>query len=181
MSELSEYLGRAKKRFLLARGEAGGKAVDFRNEIAAQYGKDRAFFDSLVLDALLEAASKKWEAQPRKRGPDLFSVNGYVIPEYLTRPVYETDEEDQDADHDDNDDDDDDETPTDYEKVDATFASIQDLLEDTLLKFRKAAQSSAAAEKQMKAVVELRKRAKGDLRMALKDVVDIVAPNRKRA
>jgi hypothetical protein len=75
---------------------------------------------------------------PRKKGPDLFSIAGYTIPEHLTRyasgfysPEDDAEEEDEEA----------------YEKVDHDFATVNDLYDDATIKLRKAAQSSAAAKK----------------------------------
>jgi hypothetical protein len=149
-----------KKKYLVAAEEAGGTAREFRKLIGEQYEADPFKFDSLVLQALLEAATRTWEAKPRNRGPDLFSINEFVIPEYLTR--YHRPDEGTD--------DDDDELQ--FEKVDQKFATVDDLYDDATIKMRKAAQSAAAAEEEMRAADEARRRASGNRGAYLKDIVD---------
>jgi hypothetical protein len=160
MSELSAYLSGQKKQYLLGVEEHGGKAPGFRRHIGDKYTGDPEFFHALVLDALMEAATKKWQQQPRKRGPDLFSIGGYTIPEFLTRPSMsmdtEPEEDDEDA----------------YEKVDQQFATVNDLYADATIKLRKAAQSGAAAEQEMRAADDARRRARGNMAAYLRDITD---------
>jgi hypothetical protein len=163
---LRELLGIEKKRYLEDRAEEGGTAEGFRQRIRKQYTKDPTKFVSLVLDALMEATTKKWQEPPRKRGPDLFAVGlpsgeEFIIPEYLTRPASYATGDDID---------DDDESK--FQKVDSKFGTINDLFDDATIKMRKAAQSSAAAEKEMQAADELRRRARGKMSAFLRDVVD---------
>jgi hypothetical protein len=164
VSELSLYLTAQKKLFLVGAKETGGKAKGFRRHIGEQYSGDREFFNKLVLDALMEAATRKWEQQPRKHGPDLFSINGHPIPEYLTRPAFPT--------FDDPDEDEDDEEAEQFEKVDHQFATVNDLVSDATIKLRKAAQSGAAAEEEMKAADVARRRARGNMTAYLRDLAD---------
>jgi hypothetical protein len=166
MSELSMYLTAQKKQFLVGAAEAGGKAKAFRKYIGKLYSEDRDFFHKLTLDALMEAATKKWEQQPRKHGPDLFSINGYPIPEYLTRAAFPTfDDPDEEEDED--------EEAEQFEKVDHQFATVNDLVADATIKLRKAAQSGAAAEEEMKAADHARRRARGNMAAYLRDLADV--------
>jgi hypothetical protein len=59
-----------------------------------------------------------------------------------------------------------------FEKVDYRFATVNDLYDDATLKMRKAAQSSASAEIQMRAADTARRRAGGNMSAFLRDVVD---------
>lgn len=158
---MSAFLNSQKKKFLLARCEDGGRARHFREYIGKAYQDDPAYFSKLILDAVMESATKAWEKQARHKGPDLFTVADYTIPEFLTRPTngYVSDE------------DLDDETEA-FEKVAQEFATIQDLFYDATIKLRKAAQSSAIAEREMKAVDEARRRARGNMTTRLKDIAD---------
>jgi hypothetical protein len=165
MSELSVYLTAQKKLFLVGMKETGGRAKGFRHHIGQQYSDDREFFNKLVLDALMEAATKKWEEQPRKQGPDLFSINGHPIPEYLTRAAFPV--------FDDPDEEGVDEEAEQFEKVDHQFATVNDLVADATIKLRKAAQSGAAAEDEMKAADVARRRARGNMTAYLRDLADV--------
>lgn len=162
MSELSIYLTAQKKLFLAGAKETGGRAKGFRRHIGEQYSDDKEFFNKLVLDALMEAATRKWEQQPRKHGPDLFSINGHPIPEFLTRPAFPIFEE-EDADGDE---------IEEFEKVDHEFATVNDLVADATIKLRKAAQSGAAAEEEMRTADVARRRARGNMAAYLKDLAD---------
>ncbi|HYM25283.1 MAG TPA: hypothetical protein VEU08_18830 [Vicinamibacterales bacterium] len=161
MSELTAYLNEQKRSFLLEQKQTGGKARAFRAYVGTKYQADPGFFVKLVLDAVMEAATKTWERQPRRRGPDLFAIAGYTIPEFLTGPAkgyIDADDPDDDAEV--------------YEKVAYEYATLQDLLDDAMIKFRKAAQASAAAEDAMKAVDEARRRARGDMTVFLLEIAD---------
>ena len=59
-----------------------------------------------------------------------------------------------------------------FEKVHQKYATANDYREDALIKMRKAAQSSAAAERQMRAVDEVFRRAKGKGNTPLQDIAD---------
>jgi hypothetical protein len=162
MSKLSAYLSGQKKQYLVDAEDHGGSADGFRKRIGEKYSDDPRFFGKLVYEALMEAATKKWEQQPRKRGPDLFAINGYAVPEFLTRqafPAGDTEPEEDDEDL--------------YEKVDQQFATVNDLYADATIKLRKAAQSGAAAELEMKAADEARRRARGNMAAYLRDVTDV--------
>jgi hypothetical protein len=105
----------------------------------------------------MEAATRVWEAQPRKVGPDLFAISGVTIPEYLTRPAkidFSIDDDDR------------------FEKVDHRFATVHDLYQDATIKLRKSAQAAAIAEKEMQAADEALKRAGGDMSAFLRDLKD---------
>ena len=110
----------------------------------------------------MEATTKAWQASPRHDGVDLFSINGISLPEFFTRPVnnFATGEEIE-ADGEES-----------FEKVATNYATVNDMHEDALIKMRKAAQASAAAENKMKLADEARKRAKGRMNVFLRDIVD---------
>ena len=143
--------------------EEGAKAQGFRDHIVEIARKDPLRFKAWQLEALLEAATRKWQAPPRKHGPDLFSIAGEEIPEHLTRLSSDF-EESSDFNEEDED--------CDFEKVDANFATVNDLFQDALIKMRKAAQSSAAAEKKMKLADEAKRRAHGQMNVFLRDIID---------
>jgi hypothetical protein len=151
LRERAEYIDRC--------GEAGGTAAGFR-----EYIKHRAAADPRIfpVDALRDAAATKaWEAQPRKRGPDLFSINGVVIPEFLTRPKAGfiaglDDEADDDP----------------YEKVGAAYATVNDLREDANIKMRNAIRVSAAAQERVQQADEAVRRARGALHLRIFDLAD---------
>jgi hypothetical protein len=157
---LRELLRLEKSRYIEGKKEQGGTAEGFRERIRRQYGRDPRKFDSLVLDALMEATTKNWQAPPRKRGKDLFAIHGITLPEYLTRPAVGpvTGEELDDDEK--------------FEKVSQKFATVDDLASDTTIKLRKAAQSSAAANQLALALDEARRRARGNGAAFLHDLMD---------
>lgn len=161
-SSLRELLSIEKAKYLDSRKEDGGTVEGFRERIRRQYRNSPGDFNAMVLDALMEATTHNWRQPPRKQGPDLFSIAGYTIPEFLTRPAGddfadgETIENEDDA----------------FEKVAAKYATVNDLYQDATIKMRKAAQSSAAAELAMKAADQARRRAKGNVSAFLKDIAD---------
>jgi hypothetical protein len=160
-STLSGMLNAQKKLYLEGCGPSGGTAKGFRERINADYRSNELKYSALMLDAVMEATTKNWQAPPRKRGPDLFCISGQTIPETLTRPSSIVTGDDID--------DDDDQK---FEKVDCKYATVSDLVDDATIKLRKAAQSSAAAEAQMKVADEARRRAGGQMNMFLRDVAD---------
>jgi hypothetical protein len=116
-----------KAKYLEQCAGKGGTAQGFRNRIEKQYEKDPRVFKSLLLEALFEAATKKWQAQPRKSGPDLFAFAGVAVPDVLTRPraaYVNGDEIDEDEEQK-------------FEKVDSRFATVNDYREDAMIKIRK--------------------------------------------
>src|SRR3954451_10451266 len=74
MSKLSAYLNGQKRAFIDSKGRAGGTADQFRGHVRQRYLADKLMFDSMMLDALMEATTKKWEQQPRREGADLFRI-----------------------------------------------------------------------------------------------------------
>jgi hypothetical protein len=159
---LKQLLRFEKKRYLEARREAGGTAEGFRKRIRNMYAREKLKFDSLMLDALMEATTKQWQEKPRNKGPDLFSIGGHTVPEYLTRPAngYVSGDDIEEDDE------------VKYEKVDAAFATVNDLFDDATIKLRKAAQASTAAELEMRAADEARRRARGSMSAFLRDIAD---------
>jgi hypothetical protein len=153
---LSQRLAIEKQKYLEQQGEAGGTASGYRNWI---YEKKDQFVD-FMSEALGVAATKKWQ-EPSRSGPDLFSIAGIPIASYLTRPSasFFTGEDIDDEDER-------------FEKVDQRFATVNDLREDALIKQRNVTRSAHAAEMKMRAVDEALRRAKGDLRKSLHEVID---------
>jgi hypothetical protein len=157
-SSLTQLLGIEKQKYLEEQAEHGGTAEGFRLRMRGQYESDPLKFGAYILDALMQAVTKKWQDSPRNTGPDLFSIAKVSIPEVLTRTAagwYEGDDEEEK-----------------FEKVLQTFGTVNDLFEDAQIKMRKAAQSSAAAERQMRQVDEARRRSKGRMDTFLRDVAD---------
>jgi hypothetical protein len=157
---LRELLRIEKQRYIEGCKERGGTAEGFRRRIQRQYSREPAKFESKVLDALMEAATKNWQAAPRRHGKDLFSIAGFPIPEFITRPAAsqvsgETLDDDEA-----------------FEKVSQKFATVADLAQDVTLKLRKAAQSAAAANELAQALDEARRRARGKEGAFLHDVMD---------
>lgn len=156
---MSALLQAEKIRYIEKTQQDGGSAEGFRKRIRGQYSRNQLKYDSLMLDALMEAATRAWEKPPRKHGDDLFSIAGVVVPEFLTRPArHVTGDELEDEDL--------------FQKVSYKFATVRDLYDDATVKLRKAAQSSAAAERLMKAADEALRRAKGKDTAFLHDVMD---------
>lgn len=150
MSMLAE-----RTRYIDSCGENAGTAAGFRDWIRGRCDADPRLFpyDQLRDDA----ATKAWEAQPRKAGPDLFSIAGIKLPEHLTRykrGYYGDDDEDS------------------FEKIAIQFATVQDRYEDAQIKMRVAARASAKAERDMQHADECRRRARGDMSKRLRDLAD---------
>lgn len=156
---LSALLQAEKTRYIEKTQQEGGSAEGFRKRIRGQYSRDHLKYDSLMLDALMEAVTRAWEKPARKHGPDLFSIAGVTIPEFLTRPAHHVSGDQID-----------DEKL--FEKVSYKFATVRDLYDDATVKLRKAAQSSAAAELLMKTADEARRRARGKDTAFLHDLMD---------
>lgn len=157
---LRELLREEKVRYIERCAEQGGTAEGFRQRIRRRHAKDPLKFTSLVIDALMEAATKNWQEPPRKRGKDLFSIAGITLPEFLTRPAAkhvsgETLEDDEA-----------------FEKVSQKFATVADLEADVTIKLRKAAQSAAAANQLATVLDEARRRARGKDSAFLHDLMD---------
>jgi hypothetical protein len=149
-SSLSELLKFEKKKYLEDSAENGGTASGFRDRIRNEYATDPEKFNALVPQALMEAATKTWQAPPRKNGPDLFSIAGLMIPESLTRlgdvvgDEITADDEEK------------------FEKGDCNFATVDDLYEDAAITMRKGKQVLAAGERKMRVADEARSRAHGN-------------------
>jgi hypothetical protein len=137
--------------------DEAGDAPGFRDWIRRRCIEDPRLFPYDMLRD--EAATKAWQAQPRKKGPDLFSVASVKLPEHLTR--YKKgfyDEGDEDG--------------TLFEKISSKIATVNDRYEDALIKMRGAAKSVAAAEQDMQHADECRRRARGDMTVRLRDLAD---------
>jgi hypothetical protein len=145
-----------REEYLLLCGKDAGTAAGFRDYVSMRHRDDPRIFPVEFLRD--QAATRAWEAQPRKRGPDLWSINGETLPEALTRP------------HRGLFDDDDDEKA--FEKIHQRFATVDDLREDAIIKLRVAAEGSAAANQRMKQADEALKRAKGDGSVLLSAIKD---------
>lgn len=147
-----------KARYLEHQGAVGGTAKEFRDWVKRAADRDPGVFP---VDALRdEAATRAWEAQPRKKGPDLFSVAGLDIPQFLTRRRKGFTESDVDEESDL------------FEKIDSRFAIVDDYIEDAVIKLRNAAKSSAAAEKQMQHADECLRLARFNRAARLRDLAD---------
>jgi hypothetical protein len=149
-------------KLLKKKGKAGASAADWRKHLSGLYHDDPATFEALTLQLLLEAGDKNWRKPPRVDGPDLFSVAGVTIASYLTRPISAYVDAKDVAD----------ESQDQFQKVSVEFATIADAKDDMQIKMRKAAQSSAAAERLAQAVDEMVKRAKGKMSTLIKSVAD---------
>jgi hypothetical protein len=160
---LSAFLEIERKKYLEQCQESGGTAQGYREHIVALSNNDPLRFKRWQFEALMEATTRKWQAPPRKHGPDLFSINREEIPEHLTRPASNFDVDDKTIEEDDE---------NAFEKVDANFSTVNDLFQDALIKMRKAAQSGAAAERKMKLADEAKRRAKGKINIFLRDIAD---------
>jgi hypothetical protein len=156
---ISALLQAEKIRYIEKTRQDGGFAEGFRKHIRKLFAKDSLKFESLMLDAVMEATTRAWEKSPRKSGPDLLSISGVTVPEFLTRPARhvsgdELDEEGL------------------FEKVSYKFATVRDLYDDATVKMRKAAQYYSAAAETLKAADEARRRAHGKDTAFLHDVMD---------
>lgn len=147
-----------KAKYLAARETQGGTAKGFREWIRKATEADPRLFPA---DALRdEAATKAWGAHASNDKPDLFSVAGKKVPEFLTRHrkgFADGDSEDEEDF---------------YEKVDARFATVDDYSEDAMVKLRNAARASAAAEKQAQHADECLRLARFDRAARLLDLAD---------
>jgi hypothetical protein len=141
-----------RERYLRAAGTDGGTAPGFRKWVKRRCEEDPRLFPS---DALRdEAATKAWETQPRKRGPDLFSIAGEEVPEFLVRPAKGFVEDDV------------------FEKVHADHAIVADYFSDADIKMRKAVETAAAAHGIRKRAEAARTKAGGSMTAFLRDLKD---------
>lgn len=162
-SSLPELLKIEKAKYLKDAAERGGTAGGFRDWIRNEYVAEPEKFNALVPQALMEAATRTWQAQPRKHGPDLFSfAGGFWALESYTRPssryVGEDGIENDDEER--------------FEKVSCWFATVDDAYEDATIKMHKAEQATAAAEDRMKAADAARAKAHGNRKTFLRDLAD---------
>lgn len=157
-ANLKQLIRFEKEEYLEEQGTEGGTAKGFRDRIIARYGE----VPDKYIEALAAVADGGWREQPRKVGPDLFSIAKMTIPEYLTRSkqhyVSAADLELEDQDE--------------FEQVKHVYATVNDLIDDSHIKLRKAGQAAAAAEVRAKQADEARRRARGDLSKFLKDLAD---------
>jgi hypothetical protein len=159
---IREVLNKQRAIYLEKCEEDGGTAGGFRDYIAKWQAKDPLLLEKWKFEALMEATTLAWQAPPKKRGDDLFSISDVEVHSHITRPIVEyANGEEIEAEKEDA-----------FEKVSCNFATIHDWFQEWQIKVRKAAQSSAAAEKQAKGIDEARKRAKGDMTVLLRDVAD---------
>lgn len=157
---LDELIKFERELYLEKRKQHGGDAAGFRKWIINRYGEE----PDKYLEALAAAADKGWRQRPREVGDDLFSIKDMKVAQYLTRPKSGAVEGD--------DIEDDEDTGTVFQKVHCKYATVADLEADATIKLRKAAQSSASAERKMKQVDEARKRARGDVSKFIRDLAD---------
>jgi hypothetical protein len=162
-TKLAEHLTILHGQYLEKRKEDGGTASGWRSFGMGSLKRDPALLALYSDELILMALTKKWQEPPRKRGPDLFSMAGYVVPDTLTR-ISKT----EFADGDDIEED----VENKFEKVDHRYATVNDLIADSNIKLRKAAQSSARANACAIAADVALKRAKGDLNVFLRDIAD---------
>lgn len=158
VTSVRSRLRRERSLYLEDCATTGGTAGGFRKWIEDQCAADPRLFPYEGLRD--EAATKIWQEQPRKTGPDLFSINGLTIGEFLTRPTKGYVEGD-DLDN-----------PDQFEKIAARFATVADLIDDSNIKLRNAARASASAERDAQAADEARRRARGDIARFLRDLTD---------
>jgi hypothetical protein len=162
-SNLKELLKFEKKQYLTEQKIKGGSATGFRKRIIDKYGP----VPDKYLEALAEASDRAWRVKPRRKSPDLFSIGGFDLPEYLTRAVAEfftgEDTEDDEAAGG---------TAAAFEQVDLEYATVADLREHAQIHLRKAAQASSKANDEAKAADEAFRRAKGNLSKRLRELAD---------
>lgn len=159
MSELDKKISALKIKYLEECGSEGGTNEGFRQYARAEYAREPEWFASRVLDGVVSAVNRNWSARPRKRGDDLFSIAGYVVPETLTRPSVEGGEIDFDNERS-------------FKKVHVRFATVQDLIDEGTIKTRKASQTKRAADELVSVGNEALRRAGGNRAALLKDVAD---------
>jgi hypothetical protein len=144
-----------RARYIESAGREGGNAAGFREWIANVCEEDPKLYPYAKLrDA---AATKAWEAQPRKKGPDLFSVAGIPIPEFLTRRAHGFVE---DADDDG------------FVKVSANYSTLVTYREDAEIKMLNAADATASARDRYRNYDVLLRVAGGDPTRLLRDLKD---------
>jgi hypothetical protein len=143
-----------RTRYIESCGKEGGHAAGFREWIANVCEEDPRLYPYEAMRN--EAATKAWQAQPRRRGPDLFAVAGIAIPEFLTRRGRGFTDEDDDG----------------FVKVAAQYATLQTYHEDAEIKILKAADATAAARLQYQNYEVMLRKAGGDWSVLLKDLAD---------
>ena len=155
---ISTLLQAEKIRYIEKTRQDGGFAEGFRRHIRKLFLKDSLKFEFLMLDAVMEATTRAWEKSPRKSGPDLFSISGVTIPEFLTRPARHVSGAELEEEL--------------FEKVSYKFATVRDLYDDATVKMRKAVDYYSASAETLKAADEARRRAHGKDTAFLHDVMD---------
>lgn len=156
---IQQTLAFLKKKYLVKCGTDGGSAAGFAKFCTDELGDD----PRLLAEALAALFSRAWRVPPRKRGPDLFSINKLAVPEYITRSTKPVLGEDIEAD----------EAGEDvFQQVDHESATVGDSKSYADIKMRKAMQAAAAANETAKQSDEAFRRSNGQLDMFLKDIAD---------
>jgi hypothetical protein len=141
-----------KEEYLRSQGREGGTAEGFR-----QFGYEALKNEKhRWAEAVYGALDLGWRAQPRKVGPDLFSIGMVNIPEYLTRKAELDGDGDEEI----------------FEQVHHLSATVKDLMADASIKRSKAEQVTKAAGKRLALADEALARARGDESMLLRDLAD---------
>jgi hypothetical protein len=158
--ELRRMLRIDRDTYLNEQKQSGGTAAGYRERIKE---KGDGYKD-LLQEGLLISATAIWEEQPRRKGPDLFSIAGMAIPSRLTRLRIRPEDEEAES-----------EEPGDedkFEKVSTEFATAYDYEQDWIIHMRKSVEAAAAAAEQGRIVDEIRRRAKGKMDTPLRDIKD---------
>jgi hypothetical protein len=167
-SKFYERIAMLHTQYLEVRKEEGGTAAGWRDFALKKLEEEKETLAAYKTELIVYGLMKKWRDRPRTLGPDIFSIAGVPIPEFVTRTARGVDYADGD--------DIESEDEVKFEKVDHRYATVNDLMEQTDIFLVNAARVAARASLFVNARDAAFKRARGDRNVLLRDLADSSAP-----
>lgn len=164
-SELNTTLQKIKRAYLIetaaATGE-GGNSKTYRQRVQKDFADNPNQYDQHYARMLDKAAGAVWVTDhvSMPGQPDLLSINGRVLGQYINYPNPNAEEA---------------EGENEFVKIPTESARITHHREQCIMKLRKAADAGTVAQEDMKDSDEMVRRAGGDMMTKIADVSDAVA------
>jgi hypothetical protein len=147
------FLRQVKNTYLDKQRDKGGYSAEYVKEALSEVHLDAAFASQILDEAICDAARLVWHDDPPPQQNDLFVVNGEPVEPHLTFP--------------------DQSVPGGFRKAKAEYCNINRHREHVMVKFAKAAEVMAEAEKQRKQNQIMLERAGGDGERMIYEVRDV--------